>query len=59
MIDLALASTGALIAGLMLDAVSITTAMGVIAAAVTVTAVFQWFAPRLLFPDGKRPAPKP
>ncbi|MDX6771219.1 MAG: hypothetical protein SF051_16940, partial [Elusimicrobiota bacterium] len=59
MIDLALAATGALIAGLMLDAMSITWAMGVIAAAVTLTAAFQWYAPRLLFPDGKRPAPKP
>ncbi len=58
MIDLALAATGALIAGLMLDFLSITAAMGVIAGAVSLTALFQWFAPRLLFPDGVRPAPK-
>jgi hypothetical protein len=59
MIHMALASAGALAIGLVLDAASIHTAMFIIAAAVTVTALFQFLAPRLLFPDGNRPARRP
>lgn len=59
MVHLALAAMGALFAGLILDYTSIHVAMAAIAALVTGTAVFQFLAPRLLFPDGNRPAKKP
>lgn len=59
MVHLALAAMGALMAGLILDFSTIHVAMAAIAALVTGTALFQWFAPKLLFPDGKRPAKKP
>lgn len=59
MVHLALAAMGALLAGLLLDHFSIHVAMGLIALAVTATAVFQWLVPRMLFPDGVRPAKNP
>lgn len=50
MVSLAIASAGALLAGLIMDFTSIQFAMGAIAAAVTATAAFQWVVARLLYP---------
>jgi hypothetical protein len=50
MVSLAIASMGALLAGLIMDFTSIQFAMAAIAAAVTATAVFQWVAARMLYP---------
>lgn len=50
MVSLAIASMGALLAGLVMDFTSIGWAMGLIAAAVTATAVFQWVVARRLYP---------
>ncbi|TBR16772.1 hypothetical protein EPO15_18510 [bacterium] len=56
MVSLAIASMGALLAGLIMDFTSIQFAMGAIAAAVTATAAFQWVAARMLYP--KTPPPQ-
>lgn len=50
MVSLALASMGALLAGLVMDLTSIAWAMGLIAAAVTATAAFQWVVAGKLYP---------
>ncbi len=58
MVDMLFAAAGALAAGLMLDWLSMPVAMGVIAAAITLTAALEWMIPRWIFPDGNRPQPK-
>ncbi|TPW19725.1 MAG: hypothetical protein FD126_2401, partial [Elusimicrobia bacterium] len=50
MVSLAIASMGALLAGIIMDLTSIQFAMAAIAAAVTATAVFQWVVARRLYP---------
>jgi hypothetical protein len=58
MVDMFFSAGGALLAGFLLDWFSISTAMAIIASAITLTAVLEWKAPAWLFPDGRRPAPK-
>jgi hypothetical protein len=56
MVSLALASAGALLAGLVMDLTSIAWAMGLIAAAVTATAAFQWVVAGKLYPKAAHQA---
>ncbi len=58
MVDMLFSAGGALAAGLLLDWFSISTAMAIIAGAITLTAVLEWLVPRWIFPDGQRPAKK-
>ncbi|MBI4347939.1 MAG: hypothetical protein HY553_13865 [Elusimicrobia bacterium] len=57
MIDLIFMAGGALIAGLIVDKLAITTAMFIIALMITGTAVLEWMVPKWIFPDGKHPPP--
>jgi hypothetical protein len=59
MVDMFFSAGGALVAGFLLDWFGISTAMGIIAGAITFTGVVEWLVPAWLFPDGVRPAPKP
>lgn len=58
MVDMLFSAGGALAAGLLLDWFSISTAMAIIAGAITLTAVLEWLVPRWIFPDGNHPAKK-
>ncbi|MBI5202159.1 MAG: hypothetical protein HY925_11275 [Elusimicrobia bacterium] len=57
MIDLIFMAGGALIAGLVIDQVSINTAMFIIACLISATSVLEWMVPKWIFPDGNHPAP--
>jgi hypothetical protein len=58
MVDMFFSAGGALMAGFLLDWFKISTAMAIIAAAITLTGVIEWKVPGWIFPDGKRPAAK-
>jgi hypothetical protein len=58
MVDMFFSAGGALMAGFLLDMFSISTAMAIIAAAITLTGVIEWKVPGWIFPDGRRPAKK-
>jgi len=59
MVDMFFSAGGALAAGFLLDWFSISTAMAIIAGAITLTAALEWMVPKWIFPDGMRPAKKP
>ena len=58
MVDMFFSAGGALLAGFLLDWFSISTAMAIIASAITLTALLEWKVPSWIFPDGRRPAKK-
>lgn len=58
MVDMFFSAGGALLAGFLLDWFSISTAMAIITAAITLTGVIEWKVPGWIFPDGRGPAKK-
>ena len=58
MVDMFFSAGGALLAGFLLDWFSISTAMAIIASAITLTGLLEWKVPGWISPDGKRPAKK-
>jgi hypothetical protein len=58
MVDMFFSAGGALAAGFLLDWFSISTAMAIIASAITLTGLVEWLVPKWIFPDGIRPAKK-